>query len=155
MTSLLTTPYEKLLSFSHVLSATYANAIEKVAEKTPEIAIVTKYPLQVYWRGEEGKEIRNEGSERRGGSREGESRRSKKGGCKRWNINENWTRQNTVPYTALKESTGIGIQVKNTHSSKKDLRPHASDIAPISGADKKDSRPYGGWVHVSRAGGSG
>lgn len=53
--------------------------------------------------------------------------------------------QNTAPYTALKESTGIGMQVKNTHSSKKDLRPHASDIAPISGADKKDSRPYGGW----------
>lgn len=42
MTSLLTTPYEKLLSFSHVLSATYANAIEKVAEKTPEIAMATK-----------------------------------------------------------------------------------------------------------------
>lgn len=37
--------------------------------------------------------------------------------------------------------SGIGAQVKNTVSSKKDFRPHTSDRAPMSGALRNDNKP--------------
>lgn len=37
--------------------------------------------------------------------------------------------------------SGMGAHVKKTVSSRKDLRPHTSDRAPISGALRNDSRP--------------
>lgn len=37
--------------------------------------------------------------------------------------------------------SGIGAQVKNTVSSKKDFRPQTSDRAPINGALRKDNKP--------------
>lgn len=37
--------------------------------------------------------------------------------------------------------SGIGAQVKNTVSSKKDFLPHTSDRAPMSGALRNDSKP--------------
>lgn len=37
--------------------------------------------------------------------------------------------------------SGIGAQVKNTVSSRKDFRPHTSDRAPMSGALRNDSKP--------------
>ena len=37
---------------------------------------------------------------------------------------------------------GIGAQVKNTVTSKKNFRPHTSDKAPTSGALKNDNNPY-------------
>lgn len=39
---------------------------------------------------------------------------------------------------------GMGAHVKKTVSSRKDLRPHTSDSAPISGALRKDNRPWKG-----------
>lgn len=42
----LTNPYAVLLSFSSVISATYANITEKVTEKTPDTAIRAKYDLE-------------------------------------------------------------------------------------------------------------
>lgn len=41
--------------------------------------------------------------------------------------------------------SGMGAHVKKTVSSKKDLRPHTSDNAPISGALRNDNRPWKGW----------
>lgn len=38
--------------------------------------------------------------------------------------------------------SGMGAHVKKTVSSRKDLRPHTSDRAPISGALRNDSRPW-------------
>lgn len=38
----------------------------------------------------------------------------------------------------------MGAQVKKTVSSRKDLRPHTSDNAPISGALRNDNRPWRG-----------
>jgi len=40
--------------------------------------------------------------------------------------------------------SGMGAHVKKTVSSKKDLRPHTSDNAPISGALRNDNRPWRG-----------
>lgn len=37
---------------------------------------------------------------------------------------------------------GIGAQVKNTVTSRKDFLPQTSDKAPIRGALRKDSNPY-------------
>lgn len=37
--------------------------------------------------------------------------------------------------------SGIGAQVKNTVTNKKNLRPQISDRAPINGADKKERIP--------------
>lgn len=37
---------------------------------------------------------------------------------------------------------GMGAHVKKTVSSKKDLRPHTSDNAPIRGALRNDNRPW-------------
>lgn len=42
----LTNPYAVLLSFSSVISATYANITEKVTEKTPDTEIRAKYHLE-------------------------------------------------------------------------------------------------------------
>lgn len=42
----LTNPYAVLLSFSSVISATYANITEKVTEKTPDTEIRAKYHLK-------------------------------------------------------------------------------------------------------------
>jgi hypothetical protein len=39
--------------------------------------------------------------------------------------------------------SGIGKQVKKTVINKKTFRPHISDIAPIRGALKNDSKPFG------------
>jgi len=44
-------------------------------------------------------------------------------------------------YHGLIFMRGMGAQVKNTVSSRKDFRPHTSDRAPINGALRKDSRP--------------
>lgn len=38
--------------------------------------------------------------------------------------------------------SGIGAQVKNTVSSRKDFRPHTSDRAPMSGALRNDNKPF-------------
>lgn len=38
--------------------------------------------------------------------------------------------------------SGIGKQVKKTVINKKTFRPHISDIAPIRGALKNDSKPF-------------
>lgn len=40
--------------------------------------------------------------------------------------------------------SGMGAHVKKTVSSKKDLRPHTSDNAPIRGALRNDNRPWEG-----------
>lgn len=45
-------------------------------------------------------------------------------------------------YHGLSLIRGIGAQVKNTVTSRKDLRPHTSDRAPIRGAHMKDRRPW-------------
>lgn len=42
----LTNPYAVLLSFSSVISATYANITEKVTEKSPDTEIRAKYHLE-------------------------------------------------------------------------------------------------------------
>lgn len=42
----LTNPYAVLLSFSSVISATYANITEKVTENTPDTEIRAKYHLK-------------------------------------------------------------------------------------------------------------
>lgn len=42
----LTNPYAVLLSFSSVISATYANITENVTEKTPDTEIRAKYHLE-------------------------------------------------------------------------------------------------------------
>lgn len=44
-------------------------------------------------------------------------------------------------YHGLIFMRGMGAQVKNTVSSRKDFRPHTSDRAPINGALRKDNRP--------------
>ena len=46
-----------------------------------------------------------------------------------------------ISHIALKRRMGMGAHVKKTDSKRKDLRPHASERAPIRGADKKESRP--------------
>lgn len=46
-----------------------------------------------------------------------------------------------VTHQGLIFMRGMGAHVKKTVSSRKDLRPHTSDSAPISGALRKDSRP--------------
>lgn len=38
---------------------------------------------------------------------------------------------------------GMGRHVKKTVMKRKNLRPHRSDNAPISGALRNDNRPYG------------
>jgi len=42
---------------------------------------------------------------------------------------------------ALKRRIGMGAHVKNTERRRKDLRPQASERAPIRGADRKDRIP--------------
>lgn len=42
--------------------------------------------------------------------------------------------------------SGMGAHVKKTVSSRKDLRPHTSDSAPIRGALRKDNRPFTPWI---------
>lgn len=42
---------------------------------------------------------------------------------------------------------GMGAHVKKTVSSKKDLRPHTSDNAPIRGALRNDNMPWTEWKH--------
>ena len=44
-------------------------------------------------------------------------------------------------HVALKRRMGMGRQVKKTESKRKDLRPQASERAPIRGADKNDRSP--------------
>ncbi len=45
-------------------------------------------------------------------------------------------------YQWLIDIKGIGAHVKNTVTSRKNLRPHTSDNAPIRGALRKDNIPY-------------
>ena len=48
----------------------------------------------------------------------------------------------SVSYMALKRSIGMGAQVINTERRRNDFRPHASERAPIRGAERNDRRPY-------------
>lgn len=50
-------------------------------------------------------------------------------------------------YQGLSLMSGMGAQVKNTVTNRKDRLPHTSDRAPIRGALMKDRRPCwgGGW----------
>ena len=44
-------------------------------------------------------------------------------------------------YMGLSFIRGMGAQVKETVRSRKGLRPHTSDSAPISGAARNDNMP--------------
>lgn len=46
-----------------------------------------------------------------------------------------------ITYHGLNCRRGIGMQVKKTVTSRKDLRPQTSERAPISGAHRKDNIP--------------
>lgn len=45
-------------------------------------------------------------------------------------------------YQGLSLIRGMGAQVKNTVTNRKDLLPQTSDKAPINGALMKDSKPW-------------
>lgn len=45
-------------------------------------------------------------------------------------------------YQGLSLIRGMGAQVKNTVTNRKDLLPQTSDNAPINGALMKDSKPW-------------
>ena len=47
-----------------------------------------------------------------------------------------------ITYHGLNCRRGIGMQVKKTVTSRKDLRPQTSERAPISGAHRKDNIPW-------------
>ena len=47
-----------------------------------------------------------------------------------------------ISYMELKRSIGIGAQVIKTARRRKDFRPHASERAPIRGADRKERIPW-------------
>lgn len=52
--------------------------------------------------------------------------------------------RNRRSYHGLSLISGMGAQVKNTVTNRKDRLPHTSDKAPIRGALMKDRRPCGG-----------
>jgi len=51
-----------------------------------------------------------------------------------------------VTYVALMRRIGMGAHVKNTERSRNDLRPQASERAPMRGAERKARIPLIPWT---------